>query len=1408
MFFYIGEKITLSNTMIAIIIECLQKHRCAYCLEPTNNAQNEFLPNGFTCGGECETNYMNKFMCMFDGVENRAKFRNIHRSRGQWIKYLGLRSMNNIGRTPTCGVHYTYKICLLDSISPTGIADWIENPINTTKERKKRANKRTVKKIDKDHIIKIIHHISGGAICAGEKCLKNLWLYQGKSEYDSTLGLQYCSEQCKSSRKNANIPCLHEEKIKIIQRCLMEKYDLGYISIFQKPRVGGASLMAQLNNFTAREYLHPGKNIVPGKKITGSCKIVTWNMQGAGNWELAKQFLNSRKPAILCLQEPKITEDNKKQFFNKNYNTFMKTGNNDIITFIRKDYSAKIINDNTHEEISYLITEVNAEGDKIIILNIYARDGKLKGEYLDYFFGKYRKIIVAGDLNAKHADILTHTQKIPYNRNGQQLKKFLEGKISIDTSQPPATIHNTNDQSEWTHTTNDGKWAQIDYIISHSDITHKLINTSYEYELISDHQGLSVMAPELFPELQTLSKLKYIPDWKTYNPWNYKLVSEMMLESAVITGNWYEKPLSEKIKTFTETQKAALEASINYKQVSNRGNTKPRNIINLIKQKRNIETGLRKLASDTRKKKEEAFQSIFDLYPTQYKYHYSKKEYNYWNSNQQRLRTEVHRLAKRINFANTDLRKKSWETELKKLGDTDIKKAPKEFYSTLKRLGGNSRNGTNIRKMEYKGNTASTEKGIANLMADNAQDTFKPLEDPNFDYHYFQNLSNEWDNAQEALEIHKNNGILNTNITQQDNFSWNPESSTLKNRKLLDQEAQNPPPNLTRHQAETWGKPNQREYKQIKEPLPEAPQLNIPVNKDWNEGIAHNCETARNELNKIYKKFTIEELNKAINKMKRKAPGHDKIIIDQFKDLGEGGKRMFLELTNEIYEKGEFPDTWKNAIMVPILKKEKPAKDPASYRPISLLPVGAKIVEALVLSRLNPYLEKRGLIPVIQTGFRKGESTSTNLKRIYTNTYTKTIRATHPQPTILVCFDAKKAFDSVWHTGLFHKCMRDGIPAIVIRFLRSWFQNRTMRIRIGEEYSRNITLESGVPQGSVLAPELWNYSTGDIPTTLTAHSDTAVYADDASSANSHRNIDSLIEITQKEIWQLDDWTKLKRIKFEPSKTNILAVSRKPGTRREIKKSPLYLDKNKKDKLQYTEHTKLLGITFSETGTFHKHFGQKLKTCYSRIKQLHRFAGHVQGDTLYKVYRTAIEPIILYGTEVLYENLTCNLSKKLIALEITAIKMAYRLPRQTPLTDCLQYLKEEGIIGRIEKRRNNFVERNKDSTLIKYGETLKHSQGRRIRVKNTHVDRSVRRKNSWKGNLHLHKPHLFFSDVTTRPRQDQTEDEEVNISTLQKHISLKEGHTAASPIRFPEQEIREVRFRCKPEYSRRTQFDPG
>ena len=143
----------------------------------------------------------------------------------------------------------------------------------------------------------------------------------------------------------------------------------------------------------------------------------------------------------------------------------------------------------------------------------------------------------------------------------------------------------------------------------------------------------------------------------------------------------------------------------------------------------------------------------------------------------------------------------------------------------------------------------------------------------------------------------------------------------------------------------------------------------------------------------------------------------------------------------------QIPKKWKEATLVPILKKDKPAKDPTSYRPISLLPVGMKIVESLVLQKLNPYLKERKLIPWAQTSFRKGHSTMINLKWMYTHAYTRSTRTAHPESTVLVFFDSKKAFNSIWHSGLLHKAMMDGLPGRIIRFLKAWLSNRKRKSR-------------------------------------------------------------------------------------------------------------------------------------------------------------------------------------------------------------------------------------------------------------------------------------------------------------------------------------------------------------------------
>ena len=79
-----------------------------------------------------------------------------------------------------------------------------------------------------------------------------------------------------------------------------------------------------------------------------------------------------------------------------------------------------------------------------------------------------------------------------------------------------------------------------------------------------------------------------------------------------------------------------------------------------------------------------------------------------------------------------------------------------------------------------------------------------------------------------------------------------------------------------------------------------------------------------------------------------------------------------------------------------------------------------------------------------------------NIKKVYNHTYARSVRVKNAKTTILTAFDCIKAFDSVWHMGLLHKCMKDGLPAVLIRFLKSWIQDRSLRVRIGQTLSEAV----------------------------------------------------------------------------------------------------------------------------------------------------------------------------------------------------------------------------------------------------------------------------------------------------------------------------------------------------------------
>lgn len=106
-----------------------------------------------------------------------------------------------------------------------------------------------------------------------------------------------------------------------------------------------------------------------------------------------------------------------------------------------------------------------------------------------------------------------------------------------------------------------------------------------------------------------------------------------------------------------------------------------------------------------------------------------------------------------------------------------------------------------------------------------------------------------------------------------------------------------------------------------------------------------------------------------------KAPGIDAIQTILLKNLPISAIAWLADLFNKCFSLTYWPQNFKTAKVIPILKAGKPATDPSSYQPISLLNATGKLLEKLVHFRLIKFIEEKNLLPNFQFGFRKGHST-------------------------------------------------------------------------------------------------------------------------------------------------------------------------------------------------------------------------------------------------------------------------------------------------------------------------------------------------------------------------------------------------------------------------------------------------
>ena len=133
------------------------------------------------------------------------------------------------------------------------------------------------------------------------------------------------------------------------------------------------------------------------------------------------------------------------------------------------------------------------------------------------------------------------------------------------------------------------------------------------------------------------------------------------------------------------------------------------------------------------------------------------------------------------------------------------------------------------------------------------------------------------------------------------------------------------------------------------------------------------------------------------------------------------GQHLFVPLK---IETGTFPDQWKEANVTPVHKKND-KQIISNYRPISLLPILAKIFERIIFKNLYNYLTDNKLLTKNQSGFRPGDSCTNQLLSLVHEIHESFDRGFEVRSIYL---DMSKAFDKVWHEGLVFKLKQNGCP--------------------------------------------------------------------------------------------------------------------------------------------------------------------------------------------------------------------------------------------------------------------------------------------------------------------------------------------------------------------------------------------
>ena len=300
----------------------------------------------------------------------------------------------------------------------------------------------------------------------------------------------------------------------------------------------------------------------------------------------------------------------------------------------------------------------------------------------------------------------------------------------------------------------------------------------------------------------------------------------------------------------------------------------------------------------------------------------------------------------------------------------------------------------------------------------------------------------------------------------------------------------------------------------------------------------HRLGTATAQPTSMYMRpATVNETILLINNLDtKKSCGPDQIAPSFLKNHHQFFALLLTDVFNEIIRTGHYPNCLKVARVVPIFKSGDP-KVLANYRPISCLSMLNKIIEKLLVQRINDYVSHFKLLYTHQYGFREGSSTLSAACDLVEDIYDA---LDNKQIAGALFIDLKKAFDTIDHSILLEKLELLGIRGISKTIIESYLSNRRQYVTIGEHKSGLSSITTGVPQGSNLGPILFLLFINDI-CMLPLKGKLRLFADDTSVLYQGVSTEVVQDQIKHDILLLEDYFNVNLLSLNLRKTKYMLL---------------------------------------------------------------------------------------------------------------------------------------------------------------------------------------------------------------------------------------------------------------------------